>query len=131
VPDTGKDVDGSMSLEKGTGPAWDQFAANESLFGLKTDYDESIYTTPINKAHPDYHQRMFLAEKKAREIERSAPITSHHAEERQADNAGGEDTRDEAQKYVFAHGDVNAILTSQQVQRRWPAGLSAPPEPGE
>jgi PAB1-binding protein PBP1 len=86
-----------------SGP-WDQFAANEKLFGLKTDYDENIYTTAINKTHPHYRERMAAAEKKAKEIERSAAVTAHVAEERVMDYAGGGATGEENEedKYVSA-----------------------------
>lgn len=94
------DVDPSLSLEKSTGAPWDQFATNERLFGLKTDYDETMYTTKIDKSHPNYHQRMALADRKAREIEKSVAVTSHVAEERQMDWVGGADDRNEEDKYV-------------------------------
>jgi PAB1-binding protein PBP1 len=97
VPEPAYEIDGS--LEKSSGGAWDQFAENERLFGLKTDYDENIYTTSIDKSHPQYRERLAAAERKAREIERSAPTTSHVAEERVMDFQGGEDQRDEEDKY--------------------------------
>jgi PAB1-binding protein PBP1 len=97
VPDAGYEVD--ESLEKpSAGGAWDQFAENERLFGLKTDYDENIYTTAIDKSHPQYKERLAAAERKAREIERTLPTTSHVAEERVMDFVGGEDQRDEEDK---------------------------------
>lgn len=70
---------------------WDQFEENERRFGLKTDYDENIYTTKIDKSHPQYKQRLAQAEKKAREIERSATTNSHVAEERIRDNLTADD----------------------------------------
>ncbi|KAK8087321.1 hypothetical protein PG994_002295 [Apiospora phragmitis] len=83
-----------------SGDKWDQFQANEQLFGLKTDYDENIYTTQIDKSHPKYKERMAAAERKAREIERSAAATSHVAEERIMDYVGGNDRGgDEEDKY--------------------------------
>ncbi|KAL2265758.1 hypothetical protein VTJ83DRAFT_6858 [Remersonia thermophila] len=97
VPDSTFEVDGSLE-KSSSGGAWDQFAENERLFGLKTDYDESIYTTTINKNHPQYKERLAAAERKAREIERSAPVTAHVAEERIMDFVGGDD-RDEEDKY--------------------------------
>ncbi|KAK1751224.1 hypothetical protein QBC47DRAFT_86388 [Echria macrotheca] len=90
--------DVSMSLTS-SGGGWDQFAENERLFGLKTDYDENIYTTTIDKSHPQYQQRVAAAEKKAREIERSTAMSSHVAEERVMDFAGGADAQDEEDKY--------------------------------
>jgi PAB1-binding protein PBP1 len=80
------------------GAGWDQFAENERRFGLTTDYDENIYTTTIDKSHPQYKQRVAEAERKAREIERSAATNSHVAEERIADNVDGTDGVDEEEK---------------------------------
>jgi PAB1-binding protein PBP1 len=87
VPDMPEDVDASLeSGRNSSGGGWDQFAANERLFGLKTDYDENIYTTSIDRSHPQYKQRMAEAERKAREIEGSVATNSHIAEERITDN---------------------------------------------
>lgn len=79
-----------MGLKSKGGAVWDQFAENERRFGIKTDYDENIYTTAIDKSHPQYQQRMADADKKAREIERSVTTNSHVAEERVADNLTGD-----------------------------------------
>lgn len=85
IPDA--DIETDMSLESSTsGAGWDQFAANEKLFGLKTDYNENIYTTTIDRSHPDYQKRRAEADRKAREIEGTAATNSHVAEERIRDN---------------------------------------------
>ncbi|CAM1504128.1 Fc.00g017190.m01.CDS01 [Cosmosporella sp. VM-42] len=99
VPDSTDGINGA--LEKSSGGQWDQFAENERLFGLKTDYDENIYTTQIDTNHPQYRQRIAAAERKAREIERSAPTTAHVAEERVMDFSGGGDDegQNEEDKY--------------------------------
>jgi PAB1-binding protein PBP1 len=89
-PESSDKFDGSLEKSSATG-TWDQFSANEQLFGLKTDYDENMYTTAIDKSHPQYRDRVAAAEKKAREIERSLATTSHVAEERIMDHAGGDD----------------------------------------
>lgn len=101
VADGPGDVDGS--LEKATdNKPWDQFAANEEKFGLKTDYDENIYTTTIDRSHPSYKTRMAKADQMAREIERSNPVSSHVAEERVMDYAGPADGGlDEEEKYGY------------------------------
>ncbi len=90
-------MDGSLE-KSSSGGHWDQFAENERLFGLKTDYDESIYTTSIDKSHPQYRERIAAAERKAREIERSVTTNSHVAEERIMDFSGGKDNADEEDK---------------------------------
>ncbi|KAK6072446.1 LsmAD domain-containing protein [Seiridium cupressi] len=84
------------SLEKsGSRDKWDQFKTNEKLFGLKTDYDENIYTTQIDKNHPKYRERLAQADRKAKEIESSVATTSHVAEERVMDFVGGDAGGDE------------------------------------
>jgi PAB1-binding protein PBP1 len=84
------------------GAVWDQFAENERRFGLKTDYNEDIYTTKIDKAHPLYKQRLAEADRKAREIERSVTNNAHVAEERIQDNIGGDENgADEEDKYAI------------------------------
>lgn len=103
-PDADAEFDGSLeSTSNSNGNnarGWDQFAANEQLFGLKTDYDENIYTTTIDRSHPQYQERMAAADRKAREIERSAPVTAHQAEERIMDSigAGADKGGDEEEK---------------------------------
>jgi PAB1-binding protein PBP1 len=88
VPDESIETDSSLesARNKSSSAGWDQFAANERLFGLKTDYDETIYTTPIDKSHPEYDRRYAEADKKAREIENSLTNNRHVAEERITDN---------------------------------------------
>lgn len=95
VPDDTDTFD--MTLEKSNtgGQQWDQFGENERRFGLKSDYDENIYTTTINKSHPQHKERMAAADKKAREIERSAATTAHVAEERIMDFVGGDNNNKE------------------------------------
>ncbi len=66
----------------GSGEAWDQFKANERLFGLKTDYNEEIYTTAIDRSNPLYREREARAQQLAREIEGSAAKDAHTREER-------------------------------------------------
>ena len=126
VPDPSDGIDGSLEASSSSGP-WDQFAENERLFGLKTDYDENIYTTAINKNHPQYKERMAAAERKVREIERSAPVTAHVAEERIMDFVGGGSGGDNEEDkfvtstppFVFPH-----FLTYRvQIQRRAAAGI--------
>lgn len=57
-------------LESSGGGSWDQFAANEKLFGLKTDFDEELYTTALNRSAPGYKDREKRAIKMANEIQK-------------------------------------------------------------
>ncbi|KAJ8612404.1 hypothetical protein MRB53_037445 [Persea americana] len=71
-----------MGIEESNTNGWDQFAANEQKYGVKSSYDEEMYTTSIDRSHPQYAKRMAEAERLAREIEGSAAPNSHVAEER-------------------------------------------------
>jgi hypothetical protein len=65
--DGGSSGGGGGGFENG-GRGWDQFAANERQFGLKTDYDEEIYTTKLDKSGKDYKSREARAAQLEREI---------------------------------------------------------------
>jgi len=82
--EAGPDANVGLSLEptNGQSSSWDQFEVNERLYGLKTNYDENMYTTAIDKSHPDYHKRAIAADRIAREIESSSTSNAHVAEER-------------------------------------------------
>ncbi|KAJ4405413.1 poly(A)-binding protein binding protein [Neurospora sp. IMI 360204] len=124
VPDSTDGLDDSLEKTNTSG-TWDQFAANERLFGLKTDYDENIYTTTIDKSHPQYKERMAAAERKAREIERSAPVTAHVAEERVMDFQGGDD-RDEEDKYSGVQRQDFPPLSGGRENKYTPPARRAP-----
>ena len=48
--------------------SWDQFAVNEKLFGVKTQFDENVYTTKLDRTAPDYKERERHAQRIANEI---------------------------------------------------------------
>ncbi|CAO3597290.1 unnamed protein product [Absidia cylindrospora] len=104
------DGDVLESLEEGLtsgdgGGSWDQFAANEKLFGLKTDFDEELYTTRLDRSAPDYKDREKWAIEKANEIQRSTTNNPHMLEERNltsADDSG----MDEEDRYGAVVRDV-------------------------
>ena len=58
---------------------WDQFATNQRLYGVESTYDESIYTTEINRNDPRYRQREAEAARIAAEIEGTAPAICIHS----------------------------------------------------
>ncbi|KAI9892263.1 MAG: hypothetical protein M1814_001722 [Vezdaea aestivalis] len=79
------DPDMDMSLEGDSNKSslgWDQFETNRRLFGAKSNYDESYYTTTINTSHPMHKQRVADAERLAKEIEREGSGNAHVREER-------------------------------------------------
>ena len=85
------------SLESGGHVAWDQFETNERLFGTTSTYDESHYTTQIDRSSPSYKIREERARKIAQEIEGKLGETAHLREER--GQALEEDAEDEESKY--------------------------------
>lgn len=48
--------------------SWDQFAVNEKLFGVKTNFDENVYTTKLDRSGADFKEREREAQKLANEI---------------------------------------------------------------
>ncbi|XP_031498203.1 polyadenylate-binding protein-interacting protein 3-like isoform X2 [Nymphaea colorata] len=60
---------------------WDQFEANEALFGVKSTFDEEIYTTKLDKG-PQMKELEKEALRIAREIEGEQTQDIHLAEER-------------------------------------------------
>jgi len=48
--------------------SWDQFAVNEKLFGVKTNFDEDAYTTRLDRSAADFKERERKAQKIANEI---------------------------------------------------------------
>lgn len=97
----------NLALDEATpgsqGQGWNQFEANERLFGLKSDYYEDIYTTKLDRAHPLYQQREAAAAKIAREIEGqsiSANMNPHVAEERNI-TFGDDSGVDEEDRYIY------------------------------
>lgn len=87
-----------MSLGDPNDRSWDQFAANERLYGVQSTYDENMYTTAIDRNTPEFRRKQAEADRIAREIEGSAPANAHIAEERQRD-VNRDDGGDEEDKY--------------------------------
>ncbi|ORY79109.1 hypothetical protein BCR37DRAFT_394440 [Protomyces lactucae-debilis] len=73
---------GPQSAGAGVGGKWDQFAANEQLFGVKSQWDEDVYTHKLDTSRPDFAKRQAEAAKIAREIEGAASNNPHVLEER-------------------------------------------------
>ncbi|KAG6817336.1 hypothetical protein H0H87_009934 [Tephrocybe sp. NHM501043] len=77
APPTDEDTFGSS-----TNTSWDQFAVNEKLFGLKTDFDENFYTTKLDRTAADFKERERHAQRIANEIIGATTSNPHIAEER-------------------------------------------------
>lgn len=53
---------------------WNQFTANEKLFGVKTGFDEDLYTTKLDRSGADFAEREKRAQALANEIMRVRPF---------------------------------------------------------
>jgi PAB1-binding protein PBP1 len=62
----GLGLDDAGGSKSGTG--WDQFAVNERMFGAKTNYNEELYTTKLDRSSTDYKQKEKRADRLAAEI---------------------------------------------------------------
>ncbi|KYQ93046.1 ataxin-2 [Tieghemostelium lacteum] len=104
-------LEGDSGRENGSDKKWDQFATNEKLFGVKTTFDEQLYTTHLDKASEFYKSNIHLAEKKANEIENDKSLNMHLLEER--GHIQGNDY-DEEERYssVVRKGNPNPTTTS-------------------
>ena len=56
---------------------WNQFSVNEKLFGVKTGFDEDLYTTKLDRSGPDYAEREKRAQALANEIMRVRPFSTY------------------------------------------------------
>ncbi|CAO3698248.1 unnamed protein product [Rhizopus stolonifer] len=75
-------LDGNLESSSSGEAPWDQFAVNEKLFGLKTDFNEEIYTTPLDRSAPGFKDREKRAIKVANEIQKTSTTNVHVLEER-------------------------------------------------
>ncbi|XP_020111754.1 polyadenylate-binding protein-interacting protein 4-like [Ananas comosus] len=84
---------------------WDQFETNAALFGVKSTFDEELYTTKLEKG-PQTRQLEMEASRLAREIEGEETEDLHLAEERGVYFDGDFDL-DEEIKYSAVRRDIN------------------------
>ena len=125
------ETDVDMSLDtSNNATGWDQFEANERLFGAKTNYDENIYTTRLDRADPTFKQKQVEAARIAREIEGQDVDNSHMREERglAAPDTGDQDEED---KYSGVRREDKAFppLLSGQPNKYTPPGRRQAPQP--
>ena len=121
-----------MSIETSNSTAgWDQFEANERLFGTKTNYDENVYTTRLDRSTPTYTAELERASRIAAEIEGTASDNSHMREERGL-VAPATGDQDEEDKYSGVRREDKAFppLLSGQPNKYTPPGRrQAAPQP--
>lgn len=67
-PRRGGGVDDLTFGSDAAGGPWDQFAANQRLFGVTTQFDEDAYTTKLDRSGKDFKDKEKRAERIAAEI---------------------------------------------------------------
>lgn len=58
----------SLGGNHGSKKTWDQFAENEKRFGTRSDFDEELYTTRLDRSGKDFREKERRAERLANEI---------------------------------------------------------------
>ncbi|KDN44190.1 hypothetical protein RSAG8_05663, partial [Rhizoctonia solani AG-8 WAC10335] len=86
---------------------WDQFSANEKMFGVVTSFHEETYTTAIDRNAPDFKEKERKAEALAKEIMGASSNNPHIAEERGAVDDSGLNEED---KYSSVIRGQNAYI---------------------
>ncbi len=61
--------DATFGPSANSGQPWDQFEANQQLFGVTATFNEEVYTTPLDRNAPDFKEREARAIKIANEIQ--------------------------------------------------------------
>ena len=84
------------STSSGSGRKWDQFQTNREKFGVEGRFDESLYTTKLEKPS---REREREATELAREIESQGARNAHQAEERGLELPPGAEDMDEETRF--------------------------------
>ena len=122
VPEAIENTD--LALGSGGNGEWDQFKANQQLFGTQSSYDESYYTTSIDRSSESYKQREARANKLAREIEGSQSNNQHLREER--GQTSQLEAEDEEAKYSGVRRDQYPPLPKSGTDKYTPPARRAP-----
>ncbi|KAH9002958.1 hypothetical protein EDB86DRAFT_2894179 [Lactarius hatsudake] len=83
---------------------WNQFTANEKLFGVKTGFDEELYTTKLDRSGADFAEREKRAQALANEIMRGPASNPHILEERVMNNVDNSGANEEDKYGAVARG---------------------------
>lgn len=94
---------------------WDQFRANEELFNVKSNFDESVYTTELDKSQID-KKKIAEAERMAKEIEGTTTGNMHMKEERNQKLA--DDYDDEARYSSVITSDKVAVPVAEKGEKK-------------
>ncbi|KAI9512104.1 hypothetical protein F5148DRAFT_1273963 [Russula earlei] len=108
---------------------WNQFVANEKLFGVKTGFDEELYTTKLDRSGADFAEREKRAQALANEIMRGTTNNPHVLEERVMNNVEDSGVNEE-DKYGAVVRGSNAYIPPGARKNLPPLNATAPSTPG-
>lgn len=107
---------------------WNQFQANQKLFGIQTSFDETQYTTVINKDDPEYEKRRQQAENIAREIESQTTLNSNESarisEERGQEGGDESSASDEEALFSQVKGSTSSSKLNVAAAEYVPQAIS-------
>lgn len=97
--ESGETVPSLNSFNDNSTTQWDQFATNEKLFGLKTDFNEEIYTTKLDRNSANVRANEANAERIAKEIMMASTGGNVHLAEERGQRVEGNGFEDEEMLY--------------------------------
>lgn len=106
---------------------WDQFATNEKLFGLKTDFDEEIYTTKLDRNSLHVRANEANAERLAKEILMSSSGGNFHLAEERGQNGNTNCDFDDDEEMLYGaviRGIENEVVEIHE--QGLPPGFNSP-----
>ncbi|KAH7884723.1 hypothetical protein F5I97DRAFT_1491510 [Phlebopus sp. FC_14] len=116
----------------GTNSSWDQFAANEQMFGVTTSFDEELYTTRLDRSAADFKEKERKAQRIASEIMGGVANNPHIAEERNI-NIDDSGVNEEDKYGAVVRGSNAYVPPGARRQQSASAGASTvtspPPKP--
>ncbi|KAG9085158.1 hypothetical protein FS749_004649 [Ceratobasidium sp. UAMH 11750] len=123
----GQNVDElTFGTSASTSQPWDQFQANEKMFGVITSFNEEAYTTALDRNAPDFKEKERKAEIIAKEIMAGSTNNPHLAEERGIVDDSGMNEED---KYSSVVRGQNAYIPPGARRAAQTNGSSSTPPP--
>jgi len=104
-------------------PNWDQFTANEHLYGVSTTFDEELYTTKLNRDEIPKEQRE-RAERIAREIE-----SGQMASEKEGTLEGDQNNEEAQFSAVQSNVAISTVPPARKEQQQTEAVSQGPVPP--
>lgn len=93
---------------------WDQFKANHDKFGVRSTYNENLYTIEIDKSSHFYQKMEKKAAKLAEEIENDTTVSNIHMKEERGLISETDATEEELYSSVTREGEAKKYVPPQK-----------------